>query len=88
MCNGAGFEHSARLVARMASALGADIEASVQSGEMLPEEYDLRVFDCLGCGNPKGCEAWLERQEAAEKVAPAAPGYCRNKDVLEELARR
>lgn len=83
MCNGARFDHHARLVARMADRLGVDLETRVQSGEMLPEEIDLAVFDCMGCCNPRGCETLLDEGGRADR----APAFCRNAAVLEALAK-
>ena len=78
------FDRHARLVTRMADTLGVDIEASVQQGRMLPEEFDFAVMNCMGCPTPARCEGWTQQQDA---VVGAAPAYCRNRDALEALAR-
>lgn len=84
MCNSARFDRHARLVARMADALGTDIETSVQSGRILPEELDIFTFNCMGCPQPDACEQWLDGQDG---VAAAAPHYCRNREALEALVQ-
>lgn len=83
MCNGARFDHHARLVARMGDALGVDLEAKGQSGELPPEVHDDLIFECLGCPKPAQCERWLDAQEGP---VSAAPDFCRNKQALDALA--
>ncbi len=82
MCNGGGFDRHATLVTAMAEALGVDIDATIDSGAMLPEEFDIQVFNCMGCSRPDACEVWIAAQDG---VARRAPDYCRNKESLEAL---
>lgn len=84
MSNEARFDRHARLLARMAGALGVDIETKVQSGELLPEERDTQIFDCMGCTRPDGCTRWIDAQV---RIAEAAPAFCRNRDALGAMVR-
>ena len=85
MSTGARFDRHARLVSRMADALGVDLDQRVQEGEVLPEEVDVQVFNCMGCTAPDACGDWIK---AHGGNLTAAPAFCRNKETLERLARR
>ncbi|MBW6418406.1 DUF6455 family protein [Celeribacter sp. PS-C1] len=81
------FETHARLVERMAGALGVDLEERAQRGVEVSEvEATDRVYRCLSCTAPDMCVKFLDAQ--AEMGAPAlsATRYCRNKAELERLA--
>ncbi len=73
------FDRMARrlgLMDRMAEKLGADLHG--QS----PATYRTAALRCANCGDADACNGWLDRHDHAD----AAPGYCRNKDLLESLA--
>ncbi|NVK45500.1 MAG: hypothetical protein HWE33_04275 [Rhodobacteraceae bacterium] len=81
------FETHARLVARMAGALGVDLEERAQRGEEASEvEARNRVYRCLSCTAPDMCVKFLDAQAELDTPAIAAPRYCRNKAELERLA--
>lgn len=81
------FETHARLVERMAGALGVDLEERAQRGEEASEvEASDRVYRCLSCTAPDMCVKFLEAQAELTVPAVAAPRYCRNKSELERLA--
>lgn len=66
----------------MARTLGADLEAAELRGDLPPELREDMLMSCTGCSDPNGCQRWL----AAHERADAAPGYCRNGDLLRMLA--
>ena len=71
-----------KLMTRMARTLGADLDDAELRGDLPPEMRDDMLSACLGCSDPQGCAQWLERNSTSD----AAPGYCRNGDVLQALA--
>lgn len=74
-------QHGA-LMNRMAKTLGVDLDAAELRGELPPEQREEMLLACTGCADPTGCAQWLARTQSAD----AAPGYCRNDDVLRRLA--
>jgi len=79
----------AELVDRMAGALGLDLQEVVMRGQLSPDELPDMVLRCTGCGNPEGCEVWLVKSAARADapVSGAAPYYCRNAGVFDDLKR-
>ncbi len=77
----------AALVDRMASTLGNDLEELVMRGQLAPDAVPDMVLRCSACANPDGCEAWLQRQDAAAAAPKAASthSYCRNGDIFDAL---
>lgn len=73
----------AALVDRMASALGIDLEEAALSGRLAMDEISEAVLRCTGCADPGQCSAWL----AVPVKAEAAPGFCRNRDLMTRLRR-
>ena len=73
-----GIERRLGLMDRMAGKLHAEIRNES------PAVYRAAVLRCASCGAADACQGWLDRHDTAE----AAPGYCRNKDLLEGLAQR
>ena len=71
----------AALMGRMARTLGVDLDEAELRGDLPPEMRDDMVLACTGCSDPAGCREWL----VAHDVADAAPGYCRNADLLVEM---
>ena len=78
------FDKHADLVNRMADTLGVDLAEETLRGELPPQDLRATVLNCMGCREAGACETWLaEHPEGAD----ATPGYCRNKERLEALAR-
>ncbi|MFA3918948.1 DUF6455 family protein [Ruegeria hyattellae] len=71
----------ASLVDRMARAVGVDLEESAMCGDLKFDEIADAVLTCTGCSNPEHCESWLSVNDSAG----AAPGYCRNTELLKRL---
>jgi hypothetical protein len=70
------------LMTRMAETLGADLDAAELRGALPPEMREDMLQACTGCSDPTACGHWLATHDRAE----AAPGYCRNGDLLARLA--
>ena len=78
------FDKHAGLVNRMAETLGVDLAEEAQRGNLPPQDLRGVVLNCMGCREAGACESWLaDHPEGAD----ATPGYCRNKERLEALAR-
>lgn len=83
-----GFEkmdEHARLVRRMADTLGVDLAEEMQAGRLPPEDLRNSVLRCVGCLEAGACRQFLELN--AEDGAEEAPGFCRNKALLEAMRR-
>jgi hypothetical protein len=74
-------QHAA-LMNRMAKTLGLDLDEAELRGALPPEQREDMLLACTGCADPTGCAHWLGQTQSAD----AAPGYCRNGDVLGRLA--
>lgn len=70
------------LMTRMATTLGADLDDAELRGDLPPEMRDDMLSACTGCADPGACTHWLEEHAQAE----TAPEYCRNRDILRDLA--
>ena len=70
------------LMTRMATKLGADLDDAELRGDLPPEMRAEMLTACTGCADPQNCARWLERTAEAE----VAPEYCRNRDILHDLA--
>ena len=46
-------------------------------------DYRQAVMRCVACGHEGECTAWMDTHPQAAE----APDYCRNKDILESLAK-
>lgn len=79
------YDEHTELVERMAEALGVDLAEETMAGRWTPEDMQATVSRCLGCTDPDHCKGWLEGH--AEGIEHT-PGYCRNKDLLEEMRAR
>jgi hypothetical protein len=75
-------ERHGDLMAHMATKVGADLDEAELRGELAPELRQDMLLSCTACSNPTACAKWLD--EAAEGSAP--PAYCRNRDILLDLA--
>ena len=78
------FDKHAELVNRMADTLGVDLAEEMLRGNLPPQDLRATVLNCMGCREAGACETWLA---AHPEGADATPGYCRNKERLEALAR-
>lgn len=79
------FRRQADRVDRMAARLGVDLEEALFRGDMPSDAIADAVIACAGCPDPAHCDRWLADAEAADRRAAAAPGYCRNRDLLAGL---
>jgi hypothetical protein len=79
------YDEHAALMQRMAETLGLDLTEEMMSGRWTPEDMQAGVSRCLGCTDPSTCKGWLS---AHGEGADEAPGYCRNKDLLEAMRTR
>ena len=73
--------HHETLVRRMAGRAGVDLDLAQQCGAVAPGEVRAAVHACLGCLHPGDCAARLDTG------TPGVPDYCRNADMLDDLAR-
>ncbi|WP_417253977.1 DUF6455 family protein [Celeribacter sp.] len=81
------YETHARLVERMADAMGVDLTERAQRVEDLSEtEARNRVHRCQGCTAPETCVTFLDGLAQAGDKAPSAPDFCRNGDELARVA--
>jgi hypothetical protein len=71
-----GMARKIGLMDQMAQKLGADLQG------LSPEVYRTAVLRCANCGQADACKGWLDRHDNAD----SAPGYCRNKSLMEALA--
>ncbi len=72
----------ARLVDRMATTLGLDLEERAMRGDVTFDEISDAVLACAGCSNASGCEHWLEAVKVPQAEAPA---YCQNATLFKQL---
>lgn len=87
----------AALMNRMAETLGVDLSAAIAEGRLPAEAWREAVVRCTGCSDPEGCQHWLAEHAEPEAQTGAqtgtqtgtrtevAPGYCRNKDLMQSL---
>jgi hypothetical protein len=77
-------DRHADLVTRMADTVGADLGEAAIRGQIRPEEMRSAVIRCTACDSVEDCQHWLaDHADGAE----AAPGYCRNKSVLDRISK-
>ena len=79
----ARFDRHARLMNRMADALGHDLEAEMLNGDLSPEAYRAKFYRCVGCREAAACERLLD---TAQGFLDAAPDYCRNRADFDALS--
>lgn len=73
----------ARLVHRMADAVGIDLHEQMMRGLITGRGIDEAVLSCTNCTDPEACEHWLKAQEG--RVSEAAPEGCRNEKLFAAL---
>jgi hypothetical protein len=79
------FDRHARLMHRMADALGVDLGDELVAGRLDAPQLRDMVVSCSRCNAPGACGSFLSEAEQAGK-ADVAPGYCRNRETLHRLA--
>ncbi len=72
----------ARLVSRMAEALGIDLDEAAMRGLLPQSELSDAVLRCTGCTNPDQCAHWLDDHADG---ASDTPGICRNSELFKTL---
>lgn len=75
----------AALMNRMAETLGVDLTEAIADGRLPAEAWREAVVRCTGCSDPEGCQHWLAEHAEDEPAPAAAPGYCRNRDLMQSL---
>ena len=76
-------DRRAGVMTRMADTLGVDFAASIAKAPEPVGVYRQAVMRCTTCNHEGECTAWMQSHPHAEE----APDYCRNKDILEGLAK-
>lgn len=71
----------AGLLDGMARQVGADLETAVLAGCLTLGELADAVLRCADCPSPDHCAGLQQAGEAREE----APGYCRNRSLLNDL---
>ncbi len=82
MQNRSILDKHARLVSRMAEALGIDLDEAAMRGVLPRSELTDAVLRCTGCTNPDQCARWLD-ESAGD--AGDSPAFCRNSDLFKTL---
>jgi hypothetical protein len=74
------------LMIRMGAATGADLIAALSEGRM--GALDLRdvLARCSACTCKQACQSWLDSHLEAAPLP--APGFCRNRDTMDDIAGR
>lgn len=83
MLNKTTLKRHAGLMDDMAGAVGVDMEEAMLGGRMSMDQLHDAVLACTGCAHPGACRHWLDAQDG---TAGATPDYCRNADMLGQLA--
>jgi hypothetical protein len=76
-------DHRAKVMTRMADTLDVDFTAAIAQSPENVRTYRQAVMRCVSCGHEGECNAWMQDHPHAAE----APDYCRNKDILESLAK-
>ena len=67
----------------MSDRLGVDFNAWVGNAPEHAGDYRNAVLSCTACREAGACTKWQDMTVSAEE----APSYCRNKRLLDELAK-
>jgi len=67
----------------MADRLGVDFRAWITANPDNIGDYRTAVLSCTACTCADACKGWLETHDTADH----APDYCRNRRMLESLAK-
>jgi hypothetical protein len=76
-------DRRAEVMNRMADTLDVDFAAVMAAQPEVVREYRQAVLRCVACSHEGECTAWMASHDHADQ----APDYCRNKDLLEGLAK-
>jgi hypothetical protein len=89
MQNRSILDKHARLVSRMAEALGIDLDEAAMRGVLPQSELTDAVLRCTGCTNPDQCARWLD-ESTGESTGDAddSPAFCRNSDLFRTLKEK
>ena len=77
-------DHHATLFQGMAETVHADLGDALIDGRIDGQGLRAAVFQCMTCDNSGQCPDWIA---AHEEGAESAPEYCRNRRLLQRLAR-
>lgn len=75
--------HHAELFKGMADRLGVDFADRIGNAPDFASDYRLAVLSCTSCQCAGDCATWQNQHDNAD----AAPGFCRNKRMLDSLAQ-
>jgi hypothetical protein len=78
------FQQHADLFGRMTRTLGVDMSDAAGTGRAADATLRSAVISCMGCRKADACGEWLD---AHSDGAGETPDYCRNKAMLDRLAR-
>lgn len=85
MFNFAKIDKHAQLKDRMTDTLGIDMVEELQRGNVSEMEFIGSIRRCQACDDAEACAEWLD---AHAEGGEAAPGFCRNKSLLDSLAQK
>lgn len=74
------FRNHEKLMSRMASTHGVDLDLKMQMGDVTPDFYEDAVLNCAGCSDTDGC------RKHVREGRPGLPSFCRNRDALQRLS--
>jgi hypothetical protein len=78
----ARIDHHTNLFQTMADTVGVDLSEAVFRGQLPPEALRGAVLSCTACEGAADCPGWLAENAGGSRAAPA---YCRNGSLLENL---
>ncbi|MEM8877831.1 MAG: DUF6455 family protein [Pseudomonadota bacterium] len=79
------FDDHAERMNRMSEITHADLAEALIKEQLSPEDYRRAVVSCTRCSQPGACDAWLDAHQSSDEQPPA---YCRNRQMLVDLAER
>ena len=75
-------DERAGVMGKMAETLGVDFAEKIAKDPNMVATYRDAVMRCTHCKHDGECKGWM----ADHAHADTTPDYCRNKDLLEQLA--
>ena len=76
-------DRRASVMGQMADTLGVDFPAEITRSPDVAAKYREAVMRCAHCSHDGECKGWM----AEHPNATETPDYCRNKDLLEGMAK-
>lgn len=73
----------ASVMGKMAETVGVDFAEKIAQDPNMASKYREAVMRCSHCSHDGECKGWM----AEHPHATETPDYCRNKDLLEGLAK-